>query len=77
MSERKCVFCTRDIGDEYHILLACDKFKEERKAYLDPHYYVRPCVLKYNNQMNTKHEIQLKRLGQLVDLLLKMSNKNS
>ena len=77
VSERKCVFCTRDIGDEYHILLACDKFKEERKAYLDPHYYVRPSVLKYNNLMNTKHEIQLKRLGQFVDLLLKMPNKNS
>ena len=70
-------FCTRDIGDEYHILLACDKFKEERKAYLDQHYDVRPSVLKYNNLMNTKREIQLKRLGQFVDLLLKMPNKNS
>ena len=70
-------FCTGDIGDEYHILLASDKSKEERKAYLDPHYHVRPSVLKYNNLMNTKHEIQLKRFGQFVDLLLKMPNKNS
>ena len=68
-------FRTRDMGDEYHILLACDKFKDKRKAYEDPHYCIRPNVLKYNNLMNTKHAIKLKRLGQFLDLLLKMPNK--
>ena len=65
------------MGDEYHILLACDKFKDKRKAYQDPHYYIRPNVLKYNNLMNTKHAIKLKRLRQFLDLLLKKPNENS
>ena len=39
---RMCQFCETDIGDEFHYLLCCPNFKEERKNFNNLKYYVRP-----------------------------------
>ena len=39
---RICLFCKTDIGDEFHDLLCCPNFKEERKHFINLKYYVRP-----------------------------------
>ena len=35
-----------DVGDEFHYLLTCPFFENERKEHLKPYYYRRPNVLK-------------------------------
>ena len=35
-------FCKTDIGDEFHHLLCCPNFKEERKHFIHSKYYIRP-----------------------------------
>ena len=39
---RMCQFCEIDIGDEFHYLLCCPTFKEERKNFINSKYYRRP-----------------------------------
>ena len=39
---RICQFCETDIGDEFHYLLCCPNFKEEREHFINSKYYVRP-----------------------------------
>ena len=39
---RLCQFCKRDIGDEFHYLLRCVNFKEERRKHIDAKDYIRP-----------------------------------
>ena len=62
LHERKCKFCLDDIGDEYHYLLTCRKFTEERKRYIKPYFFVHPNTIKYHEIMNTKNPQQLKNL---------------
>ena len=71
LHERKCNYCLDDIGDEYHYLLTCRKFSEERKRQLKPYFYVRPNTLKYHEIMNTKNPQQLKNLCKFIDIILK------
>ena len=37
-----CQFCETDIDDEFHYLLCCPNFKEERKHFINSKHYVRP-----------------------------------
>ena len=42
---RLCHLCQKDIGDEYHYLLCCSHFSEERKKYIYPKYWRRPSTI--------------------------------
>lgn len=43
LPDRKCQLCTKnDLGDEYHYLLRCPYFKNERRVYIDPHFCTYP-----------------------------------
>ena len=40
LPDRKCQLCTtNDLGDVYHYPLQCPYFKNERRVYIDPHFY--------------------------------------
>ena len=58
---RLCHFCQKGIGDEYHYLLCCAQFNEERTQYMEPKYWERPSILylerlfKYTKGDNLKH----------------------
>ena len=71
LQERKCAFYNNDIGDEYHFLLVCRKFLNERQRLPKPYYYVHPNILKYYDLMNTTNSQLLKKLCMFVDILLK------
>ena len=77
LQERKCTLCTNDIGDEYHYLLTCNKFSNERHRFLKPYFYVHPNVLKYNELMNSANVQTLKNLCIFVDILIKSFKKDS
>ena len=42
LNDRKCTFCTRDIGDEFHYFFRCSHFSTERSNFLKPYFYTRP-----------------------------------
>ena len=77
LQERKCTFCHNDIGDEYHYLLTCNNFSNERNRFLKPYYYVNPNVLKYNELMNSTNVQTLKNICMFVDILIKSFKKDS
>ena len=50
---RICQFSETDIGDEFHYLLCCPNFKEERKHFINSKYYVRPSTF-YLHKLRVK-----------------------
>ena len=71
LSERKCLLCSEDIGDEFHYVLSCKHFLHLRKQFIKPYYYKHPNVLKYNELMNLKNGNKLKNLCIFIGILLK------
>ena len=71
LSERKCNFCKTELGDEFHFLLVCKYFQEDRKRYINKFYYERPNILKYRELMNKTNVSELEKLCKFVDILLK------
>lgn len=69
--ERKCTLCDGDLGDEYHYLLVCDHFKEERQKYLKPYYYNRNNTLKFNQLMNVTVIKDMRNLCFLIDSIVR------
>ena len=50
--ERKCLVCT-DIGDEFHYLLICPLFFNDRLRYINEYYRNRPCMGKLITLINS------------------------
>ena len=42
VSDRKCNFCDKDLGNEFHYLLNCQYFKDKRKKHIKSYFYIRP-----------------------------------
>jgi hypothetical protein len=49
---RKCNLCNSDIGDEFHYILMCPFFENERKTYIKKHLYRRPDILCFKKIMS-------------------------
>ena len=46
IDDRKCTLCNlHDVGDDFHYLLKCTFFENERKHFLKPYYYTRPNII--------------------------------
>ena len=69
-AERKCKHCN-EVGDEFHYLLKCDLFTDDRKSLIKQYYYRRPNVIKYNELLNMTDPILLKKLAIFVNKILK------
>lgn len=69
--DRKCVLCHKnDIGDEFHYLLICPTFINERKKLLEPVYYQRPNILKYQSLLNSRNKKTLSNLSKFVKVIM-------
>ena len=70
LNERKCNVCNKNnIGDEYHYFFLCDFFKNERKLYLKPYFYVNPNLCKYREllpQIVKQHSLSYQNLLELL-----------
>ena len=71
LQERKCQYCNNDIGDEFHYILNCNSFLEERKTYIKRYYFTRPNIIKYNELMNTTNIDMLKKLAKFICIIMK------
>lgn len=72
LSERKCLLCqSNQIGDEFHYLLECSFFLNERKQFVEPYYFRRPNILKYSQLLNITNESKLVRLSKFMKIIMK------
>ena len=69
--ERICHFCNKDIGDEYHMTLVCEKFKTDRCKYVKPYYYRNPNILKFRDLMNVSSKKHLLHLCLFIQIIIK------
>ena len=70
LSERKCNFCKTELGNEFHFLLVCKYFQEDRKRFINKFYKDRSNILKYRELMNKTNASEFKKLCKFVDILL-------
>ena len=69
--ERKCSLCNKnDIGDEFHYLLVCPLFQEDRCNLLKPFYYQRPNILKFKSLMTSTNKKVLSNLAKFVNIIM-------
>ena len=71
VNERTCQYCNGELGDEFHYVLNCKLFTNDRKKYINRYYYRRPNVMKYNELMNTTNATNLKNLTYFVSKIMK------
>ena len=70
IENRTCRHCNM-LGDEYHYLLECTKFRLSRNKFLDKKYFIRPNMQKYKELMNCKNLEQINNLATFVIIILK------
>ena len=67
LDERKCYLCDKnDIGDDFHYLLICPFFLNERKDLIKPFYYTRPNIIKYKDLLTCKNKNVLINLSKMM-----------
>ena len=67
---RICTLCDEGlVGDEFHYLLECSYFNDERKNLLGEDYCIRPNIIKYKNLMNTKNVPVLRNLCHFIKII--------
>ena len=70
IENRKCTYCNR-LGDEFHYLLECTKFRLIRNKYIDEKYHIRPNMQKYQKLMNCKNLDQIENLATFAMIIMK------
>ena len=55
-----------EIDDEYHYILMCPFFNEQRKTFLKKNYYTRPNTLKWQQLMSSSSTAELSNLCKLI-----------
>ena len=67
----KCALCDdQDTADEFHYLLICKHFEQQRKLYIKPYYYKRPNILKYRELFSSKSPAKLSKLSKFVSIIM-------
>ena len=73
LHDRKCLLCNlQEIGDEFHYILVCPFFVEERKKFIKRYYFSNPNVIKFKELMTHEDEIILKQLSIFIKTLLQI-----
>ena len=72
LEERYCKLCEKnDVGDEFHYLLECPVFKEERLKFLGRYFCHHPNMFKFSCAMRPISLKKLKNLAQFCRVILK------
>lgn len=67
---RICHFCRKDIGDEYHYILCCPHFSNERKKYICTRLCKSPSTFNLNILFNKSGVDDLKKLTKFVRTIM-------
>ena len=71
---RICNLCQKDIGDEFHYLLQCTVFSEDRKRFIKKKYFVKPNIYKFHNLMNNPNRKEVVKMCRFIKIILKKFN---
>ena len=72
---RICTLCNVNaIGDEYHYIMECQYFVEERREYIDRRFLKNSNTLKFNELMNLRQKSKLKKLCSFIKIINKKVN---
>ena len=64
---RQCLKCnSRSIGDEFHYIMECHFFTENRSQLISRYLTQRPNILKFKQIMCTSEKIKLEKLCRLI-----------
>ena len=75
-NERYCTFCNSlDLEDEYHFILICPCFIDNRKKYIKSYYYNRPSMYKFIELISSNNKIVLVSLARYIKESLKIRNE--
>ena len=77
LDDRKCTLCNlNEIGDEFHYLLKCSFFSDQRKKYLMRYYYTQPNMLKMLNLFESTDYTDMMNLAKFVDIIVRQFRSN-
>ena len=77
IEERKCTLCNDGVGDEFHYILECKHFNEQRRKHINAYYIHNPNTLKFHSLMNDSSRNNMFRLCQFIELILGKIKDNS
>ena len=77
-NDRKCQMCNlKDLGDEFHYVLKCPNFNEDRKKYIKKYYFKNPNVIKFCELLNVDNEQELAKLVKFLSIIMKEATLDS
>ena len=76
VDDRKCTLCEQnDIGDEFHYLLECPFFQEDRVRYIKRFYYTHPNMDKMNKLFNETSNKDMFKLSKFIYIIIQHFKK--
>ena len=67
---RTCSLCS-SIGDEYHYVMECPQFKEQRKKLLSPEFIKKPSYANFIKLFNCDNPSVLKKLSHFISIIFR------
>ena len=65
--DRKCTLCNlEEIGDEYHYIISCPHFHQQRQIYLEGQYLTDPDREKFSELMQSQNTSILRKLAKFI-----------
>lgn len=75
-SDRKCMLCNEQIGDEFHYILECNALSQERSNLISGHLFRNPNILKFKETMITKKKVKLYKLCKFIKIINKKNESS-
>ena len=70
--ERRCLKCnSNSVGDEFHYLLECDLFKEDRHRLVEKYFFTRPNSIKFSQLLNSNQSCVIKKLSVFMNIIIR------
>lgn len=77
LNERICWLCNDDIGDEFHYVLKCRYFNEERQRLIKPYFFRNPNTIKFNSLMNSSNRKVINNLCSFIEIIMKIFRQHT
>lgn len=71
VNERICSLCGPEVCDEFHYIMNCKIFGEQRKKFILPNCTRHPTILKFNELINNTNPTILRNLSNFVEIIMK------
>ena len=65
LNERKCIICN-NVEDEFHFILECTNYNENRRKYIKKYFWQRPNIPKFIELMTSTNKMIIRNLASYV-----------